>query len=145
MSHAKSWLTLPHLLFSNPSKNLEHRGKGGVKVPCRQHSMHVVKQLCWENSVHLHETPLGDKFWKLVPDFFWALPYLPFPLADFNWYSFAEINHNFEYNSLLESCVSFEWIIETRSGLVGSDIVYHPLLDVSHHDLIVSHFNFTDK
>lgn len=48
-------------------------------------------------------SPLGKDSWKLVPGFFWTLPYLLFLFVDFGLCSFTVIDHSCEYNCVLSS------------------------------------------
>lgn len=65
-----------------------------------QYSMHIVTHHFWENCC------LNDSTERLVLELPLALPYVPFPAADFNLYPFTVIKHNHEYNSFSKFCES---------------------------------------
>lgn len=55
--------------------------------------------------------------WSSRLELSWSLPYVPFPIVDFNLCLFIVINHDPEYNSFAEFCESFWQIIKPGDSL----------------------------
>lgn len=56
----------------------------------------MLSQLTAEGINHILCDSTEDDTWKLLPDFFWTLPHVPFPFADFPLYMFTVRTHSHE-------------------------------------------------